>query len=123
MDKLSKFDKENIILREIFKNGKFIVKDWLNEQMIPKNSINYLIKSLETEGFIKTKSQKPKIVDFTHKISKILLLIEKSDYIFNNELSNNFNYNNIDNIIERLIDAKIVSMDIKNKKVCYRIYS
>ena len=121
VDKLIKFYKENNILREIFKNDKFIVKDWSNEQRIPKNSINYLIKSLEAEGFIKSKSQKPKIVGFTHKISQILLLIEKSDFISKNDLSNNFNDNNIDNIIERFIDAKIIRMDIEDKEVVYRM--
>ena len=123
MVKLSKFEKENFILKKIFKNTRLIIKDWLNEEVIPKNSLNYLIKSLESNGFIKIKSHNPKIVGFTHKISQILLLIEKSDNITKNELYNNFNDNDINNIIARLIDAKIIKMDIKNKSICYQIHS
>jgi len=119
--KLTKFERENYILREIFKNDELVLKDWTKNEIIPKNSLSYLINSLESDGFIKKKANKPMVIGFSHTISKILLLIEKNNDISNNELIKNFSNNKIDDIIERLRDAKLIKMESRNKKIYFKI--
>lgn len=121
MPKLTKFERENNILREIFKDDEFIPKDWIKNEIIPKNSLNYLIKSLESQGLIKIKAKKPIVIGFPLKISQILLLIEKNNDISYNELIKNFSNNNFDKIIDRLISAKIIKMESKNNRICFQI--
>jgi len=119
--KLTKFERENNILREIFKDDEFIPKDWIKNEIIPKNSLYYLIKSLESQGLIKIKAKKPIVIGFPLKISQILLLIEKNNDISYNELIKNFSNNNFDKIIDRLISAKIIKMESKNNRICFQI--
>lgn len=121
MDKLTKFDKENYILREICKNDEFKPKDWTKNDVIPKNSLYSIIKSLESNGFINIKARKPLVIDFSLKISQILLLIEKNIDVPYNELLKIFSNNNFDIMIKRLIDAKIIKMESKNNIIYFQV--
>ncbi|MFX1257629.1 MAG: hypothetical protein ACFFAN_07215 [Promethearchaeota archaeon] len=119
--RMLKETRENIILRKIFENNEFFITNWnrdLEEKYkIPKNSLYNIIKSLIKQKLIIRKSLKPIRVTFTPKISNMLLIIEDNGEIPLKELEQNFSYQELPNIVEKLIDAEIIKKFTKNLNI------
>jgi len=121
----TKEDKENIILKLIFRNEEFFIKNWdekkENKYKIPKSTIHNLIKSLLGQGYIVKKSKKPIKVVFTPIIKEFLLIIEENYEIPIEKLRIGYNDPNLDKIIDRLVDAEILHRFTKNLEIYLKI--
>ena len=124
--KIPKDTRENIIIRELFLNNEFLIRDWnKNKEIqfnIPKSSLYNLIKSLESQNIIIIKSLSPKKATFTPQITDLLLIIEENKEISLLELKQDLKPE-IEIIIDRLVDAKIIEKFIKGTKVYLKIYN
>jgi len=123
--KIPKDTRENIILRDLFLNNEFLIRDWNKKKeiqfSIPKSSLYNLIKSLKSQNIIIIKSLSPKRATFTPQIKDLLLIIEENKEISLIALTQDLKPD-IENIIDRLVDAKIIEKFIKGTNVYLKIY-
>lgn len=121
----TKEDRENIILRFIFRYEEFYIKIWdkkMEEKYkIPKASIYNLINSLEKQDYIVKKSKKPFKVAFSPIIKEILLIIEENIEIPIKELRKRYNDIDLSKIIDRLTDAEILDRFPKHYDIYLKI--
>lgn len=124
--KIPKDTRENIILRELFLNNEFLIRDWNKKKEIqfniPKNSLYNLIKSLKSQNIIIIKSSSPSRATFIPLIKDLLFIIEENKEISLLALTQDLKPD-IVNIIDRLGDAKIIEKFIKGTKIYLKIHN
>lgn len=114
-----KREKENRILKEIYKRERLSVKDLINFPELPKNSIYKHIKELTYQKLIIRISENPIVVKFPLNTILFLMEIKKEKLMLLNDIKTFINRNNLNNtdILERFIDAGIITVSTKDKNV------
>ena len=117
MDKLIKREKENRILKEIYRREKLFVKNLINIPELPKNSIYRHIKELINQKLIEKISYNPIVVKFPLSIEIFLMKIQQEELVRLNDLIAFMNKNDLDNteILQRFIEANILKIIFKEK--------
>ena len=117
MEKLIKREKENRILKEIYRREKLLVKNLINIPELPKNSIYRHIKELINQKLIEKISDNPIVVIFPLSIKIFLMKIQREELVRLNDLNAFINTNGLDNteILQRFIEANILKITFKEK--------
>lgn len=117
MDKLIKREKENRILKEIYRREKLFVKNLINIPELPKNSIYRHIKELINQKLIEKISDNPIVVIFPLSINLFLMKIQQEKLVRLNDLNAFIKKNNLNNteILQRFIEANILKIIFKEK--------
>ena len=117
MDKLIKREKENRILKEIYRREKLFVKNLINIPELPKNSIYRHIKELINQKLIEKISDNPIVVIFPLGIKIFLMKIRQEELVRINDLIAFINTNDLNSteILQRFIEADILKITFKEK--------
>ena len=117
MEILIKREKENRILKEIYKREELLLKDLINIPELPKNSVYKHIKDLINQKLIERISENPIVVKFPLSIKIFLMKIQEEKLVKLNDLKAFINKNDLKNteILERFIEAKILGFALKEK--------
>ena len=119
MEKLIKREKENRILKEIYRREKLFGKNLNNIPELPKNSIYRHIKELINQKLIERISDNPIVVKFPLNTIIFLMKIKKEKLVKLNDIKTFINRNDLKNtdILERFIEAEIITVSIEDKDV------
>ena len=112
-----KREKENRILKEIYRREKLFVKNLINIPELPKNSIYRHIKELINQKLIEKISDNPIVVIFPLSINLFLMKIQQEKLVRLNDLNAFIKKNNLNNteILQRFIEANILKIIFKEK--------
>ncbi len=116
---MKKREKENRILKEIYKREQLLVNDLINVPELPKNSIYRHIKELINQKLIERISDNPIVVKFPLNTIIFLMKIKKEKLVKLNDIKTFINRNDLKNtdILERFIEAEIITVSIEDKDV------
>jgi len=114
---LIKREKENRILKEIYKREELLLKDLINIPELPKNSVYKHIKDLINQKLIERISENPIVVKFPLSIKIFLMKIQEEKLVKLNDLKAFINKNDLKNteILPRFIEANILKIIFKEK--------
>ncbi|MHA1285685.1 MAG: MarR family transcriptional regulator [Promethearchaeota archaeon] len=123
MRNLTKRDKENIILKEIYIKEKISVKDLIIISGLPKNSIYRHIKDLISQKLIEKISKNPIVITFPLNIWIILKKIKEEKIIKIDEFNDLIDKYNLKNtkILDRFIETKILDFMFKERNTFIKL--